>query len=90
MSTSAKVVQGGTGGARVFETRSKRARWRTLGARNARSVDTGSGRCSRAESQLSGFQLLRGVTGAPPDGFLIDGHLYTRYQPDLDWQGRTA
>jgi hypothetical protein len=33
-----------------------------------------SGRWSRAQPQLSGFQLLRGVTDAPPDGFLIDGH----------------
>lgn len=41
VSTSAKVVEGGTGGARVAETRSKRAGWRTLGVENARSVDTG-------------------------------------------------
>ena len=41
VSTSVKVVQGGAGGARVAETRSKRAGWRTLGVQNARSMGTG-------------------------------------------------
>lgn len=35
------MVEGGTGGARVAETRSKRAGWRTLGVQNALSMDTG-------------------------------------------------
>ena len=68
MSTSAKVVEGGTGGARVAETRSKRAGWRTLGVQNALSMDTGrAGARGRSHNCLfvSDFvaQLAHRLTG---------------------------
>lgn len=68
------MVEGGTGGARVAETRSKRAGWRTLGVQNALSMDTGrAGARGRSHNCLFVSDFVARL-GAPPDGFLIDGH----------------
>ncbi len=135
MSTSAKVVQGGAGGARVVETRSKKAGCTSSGlwegdkerrreddarmlVRNPfcfngfntwlahrltgfSSMDThrctGAGLERRAH-RLTGFSSMDTyiadtnrvwLPGAPPDGFLIDGHNVHRMNL-LRPGGRTA
>ena len=52
VSTSAKVVRGGAGGARVAETRSNRAGWETVNGKNTRPSGTDE-RCTRGRVRKS-------------------------------------